>query len=284
MERIKKILFLILIIFAILFSCSSSSGLTGGNLDSGKVILIIEPEYKDYLVKQRVWCKVTLKNLSDEDYYLKKSLNYYDLDLNILDPSGKRLHSGIIICSGPATDSIKLSPGEKRERIINLDAFMGPIKNRDDITGVYKISANYQGIKSKEIKITKFKPTGVDREVYGRLYRDFNFFPLNEKDVSYLADVVYKFPNSKYIPYLYGILILKDSGEKVMKYVNDYFEKYSNVYESNSIISFYESYLRIKKNYTVEQTKQELLNFANKYKNTVTEKAVKTLLEDNHYD
>ena len=280
----SKLSFAILIVTVILNSCTSFKSFAVDNLDSGKVILKIEPEYKNYLLKQRVWCKVTLKNLSDEDYYLKKSLNYYDLDLSIIDPSGKRLHSSIIISSGPATDSTKLAPGEIRERFINLDAFMGPLKNRDDIKGVYKISANYQGIKSNEIEITKSKPTGVDKEVYDRLYRDFNFFPLNEKDVSYLADIVYKFPNSKYIPYLYGTLIMKDSGEKVMKYVNDYFEKYSNIYESNSIIDFYESYLRIDKNYNVEQTKQELLNFTNKYKNTVTEKAVKTLLEDNHYN
>lgn len=267
---------------------SNSSGIAGVNMDSGKVELVIEPEYKEYLIKQSVWFKVILKNLSDEDYYLKKSLSYFDLDLNIIDPSGKRLHSSIIICSGPATDSIKFSPGETRERYINLDAFMGPYKNRDDITGVYKISANYQGIKSNDIEIKKSKPSGVDKEVYDRLFRDFNFYPFNEKDVLYLADIVQSFPQSKYIPYLYGTLILKalinDSDDKFIKYLNIYFKKYSNVYESMSITDLYESYLRIRKNYTIELTKQELLNFANRYKNTVTEKAAKIIVERNYSD
>lgn len=281
MKHIKKIFLIILIIPAILFSCLSSSGLKEGNLDSGKVQLIIEPEYDEYLLNQSVWIKVVLKNLSNNSYYIKRALSNPFLDFKILDPSGNKVHCGITYTYGKARDSILLSPEDSVLRYECLDIYMA---TQNNIQGIYKIYANYQGIKSNEIEIMMLEPTGIDKEVYNSTYRT-RTAPWTLKEISHLSNIIDSYPESKYMPQLYSILLgilvykEKDIYNKFMYYFNKYFENHSNSYNSLFVIGEYDGYLKDRKEMSIEQVKKEVKNLSSRYKNTVFEQLVNIYIQ-----
>jgi len=286
MERIKIIFLIILIIPAILFSCLSSSGLKEGNLDSDKVQLIIELEYDEYLLNQRVWYKAVLKNLSNNDYYLKKSFFIYNLNLNIKDPSGNKIDCGLELYGVKSRDSELISPGDSVFRYENLDTYLGM---KDNTPGVYKICANYQGIKSNEIEILMLEPTGINKEVFD-LTQKARMLAWTQEEISLLSDIIDQYPESKYIPEFYnrllGIIIYKDKdiNNEFLHYCNKYFLDYSNSYVSLNIISHYDGYLQDRAGMNIEQVKQELNNLSNRHENTMFEQLINYYVQRNYSD
>ena len=255
-------------------------------IEPGKVQLIIEPEYDEYLLNQRVWIKVVLRNLSNNDYYLKKSFFIYNLNLNITDPSGNKIHCGVELHGIKPRDSILIPPGDSVFSYENLDTYLGM---KDNVPGVYKICANYQGIKSNEIEILMLEPTEIDKEVYD-LTQKARMLAWTQEEISLLSDIIDHYPESKYIPEFYnrllGIIIYedKDINNEFLHYCNKYFSDYSNSYVSFNIVSHYDGYLQDRAGMNIEQVKQELKNLSNRHKNTVFEQLINFYIQKNYSD
>lgn len=253
-------------------------------LDSGKVQLIIEPEFDEYLLNQIVCVKVLLKNMTDKNYSIHYPLSLDIFRYNIFDPFGNTLHYPLTSDLVSFLDSIKLISGETIEKYFCLDGYFSSYKN---VPGGYRISADFQGIKSNEIKIVITIPTSDNKKVYNLTY-GADYYPRNQREISYLSGIIRRYPKSKYIPQLYNGLILssghRDSNSQTIEYVNNYFKEHSDSYGSVFIISKYERYLRVRLGFNVEQTKQILLFFAEKYKNSLTGKLVNIEIERNYSD
>lgn len=201
--RYKKVL--ILIVF---FACSAVLYAVLKYENSDDVYFIIEPEYNEYLVNQHMYIKATLVNNSDTLYPLVISLSWNDVEFEIIDPNGNLVTNGATqqkvyeVSPNPRL----LEPGEKVERIIDMDWFM---RNSElvlgEVTGVFTIKAEYQGIVSNTITLNVNRPQGIDSVLYS--FTNYGYFGANNKEsFDEKFKILNEYKESKYAPQIADVL------------------------------------------------------------------------------
>ncbi len=279
----KKIIFttILVICIAILFITQSQSPFLKGSYNRNKVELTIKPEYEEYFIGQDVWITGVVTNTTGKDYYLINSFNVTEINFDIIDPRGNKLTNPLEVTKTDiGKDSIKLQPGESFENDFPTDLYLqwGPQE-----VGEYKITMEYQGLKSNQIIINVKEPTGIDKEVYDQMYNAINApdFKQSSQDLEQLLD---RYPTTRYSPQLYNLLILglayTDDGSRLDYNINNYFKYNANSFTTRVVITKYAFCLSKFQKLSNEEIQVKLQQIADRYKGTKTQSLIEKYIQE----
>lgn len=235
------------------------------------VELIIESEFDYYLLNQVIWIKAAVINNTNSNFYSRSYLQPIDLNIVIIDPFGngisKKIHSRSIML-----DTVfVVKPGERYQRIIPLEIYMG----FDDYKiGKYQISCILSGycnppkLTSNTIEIEVIEPKGKDKELYDLTY-GLRLFPISYDGKLKLHKLLNQFNESIYAPQLYNVLIITtfyQNSELFEISCNEYFNRYMENFESIFILTSYTSHLKHNSGLSNYEIDQRIFDLANRNK------------------
>ncbi|HMS32761.1 MAG TPA: hypothetical protein PKC91_01615 [Ignavibacteria bacterium] len=239
----------------------------------GKVRLEISAEFDEYIIDQLIWIKVTVINNSDDNYYLTYPLRRLFVKFDETYPSGNKNIENLPADSSMQSDSLLLKPGSTFEKVIQLnrepEKFYGEKKKE---TGIYKISARYQDIKSNEINFKVSEPAGIDKELYDETYLKLfkDDIPVYERNTK-LGELLKKYPGTRYSPQLYKKYFEESNYTKDYNNnsddINYFFESNYDTYGADLILDvgnvnfekLLSKYRDSKTGYMIRQRRKEIL-------------------------